>query len=49
MTPPIVVPPIRPCAWCTPRAELDALNVKYQGQISHSICELCAEKLEQLS
>jgi len=51
MTPPIVIPP-RPilyalCAWHTPQAEIDALNLAYPGQVTHTMCTSCAEKFEQ--
>ena len=35
-----------PCAWCMPKAELIALNQQYPGQVSHTICESCAAKLD---
>jgi hypothetical protein len=34
------------CAWCTPRAEQDALALQHPGQVSHGICPSCAAKLE---
>ena len=34
------------CAWCTPRPELDALNLAHPGQISHTMCPPCTAKFE---
>jgi hypothetical protein len=51
MTPPATAPPLpilhRVCAWHTPQAELDALNLAHPGQVSHTICEHCRPLLEQ--
>jgi len=49
MTPPIVTPvPLIPlCAWHTPAAELAAINLKYPGQVTHTICAACAILFEQ--
>jgi len=35
------------CAWHTPKAELDALNVLYPGRVTHTICASCAILFEQ--
>jgi hypothetical protein len=44
MTPPIVRLPVilAPCAWCTPKAELDALHVAYPG-LSDTCCKACSD------
>lgn len=33
------------CAYCTPRAELDALEAQYPGKVSHGACSPCCVKL----
>lgn len=48
------LPPARPilftvCAGHTPQAELDAINWKYPGQVTHILCPDCALKFEQLA
>jgi hypothetical protein len=44
MTPAPLVAIIRVCAWHTPKPELDALNAKHPGQVTHGMCAVCEGK-----
>ena len=36
----------RPCSWCSDRAYLDALNLAYPRQVSHTMCARCLDAFE---
>jgi len=41
-------PLVQACSWCTTVAELVALGRRFPGRVSHSLCETCAAKFDQV-
>jgi len=41
-------PIVQACSWCTTVAELVALGRRFPGRVSHSLCETCAAKFDQV-
>jgi len=41
-------PMVQACSWCTTVAELVALGRRFPGRVSHSLCETCAAKFDQV-
>ena len=41
-------PLVLACSWCTTVAELVALGRRFPGRVSHSLCETCAAKFDQV-
>jgi hypothetical protein len=40
-----VMPLTTVCAWCTPRAELEAMNRQFPSQVSHGCCKPCQQRV----
>jgi hypothetical protein len=41
-------PMVQACSWCTTVAELVALGRRFPGRVSHSLCDTCAAKFDQV-
>jgi len=41
-------PLVQACSWCTTVTELVALGRRFPGRVSHSLCESCAAKFDQV-